>query len=499
MRRAIVLTVALLLVGGMAAGQRGLPLDRMLALPGVHKHLIGQNHCIKCHGDTQRPSKTKCLSCHAEIQVRLDRGDGYHYNMVVREQRLCEGCHREHQGDLEKLAVWADTTAMQAFDHNSTGHTLEGAHAKLRCRQCHQPNLSLPGITQRARVEESFLGMPQACAGCHTDIHAGKFDTDCAKCHYQENWRELIPDAPFDHSKTDFALQGLHGCIPAHTGRDLCLKCHKSGRYTEPLPFGTCKDCHADKHQGQLADRADGGRCEVCHEVSGFSRVLYTIDAHRESRFPLEGSHRAVPCNSCHKKDLINGVETVRLEFASFECAGCHRDPPTGHIDEIAERFTCSACHAPVKWTEVKFDHAQTKFPLTGRHTEVGCPQCHQKENLTTPLERVRYVKMISDSTNCEACHTEAHQNQFVGKKCVDCHTLEELKPTLFDHARDASFALEGKHKEAKCRDCHRLEVGPDGQEFRRFKPMSTECRACHDLDGSVKRYVASKLGRWTP
>src|SRR6185437_4886788 len=65
-----------------------------------------------------------------------------------------------------------------------------------------------------------------------------------------------------------------------------------------------CSDCHVDAHEGQVPAEGDGGvKCEKCHTVNGFLPVLFTVDMHKDTRFPLEGAHRAVACNRCHKQD----------------------------------------------------------------------------------------------------------------------------------------------------------------------------------------------------
>jgi hypothetical protein len=53
-----------------------------------------------------------------------------------------------------------------------------------------------------------------------------------------------------------------------------------------------------------------------------------------------------------------------------------------------------------------------------------------------------------------------------------------------FQHNRDSSFPLLGKHAGALCHQCHRLERGPfpDGSGVAvRYKPLPSLCLSCHD------------------
>jgi hypothetical protein len=457
------------------------PLDRTQVLPGIHEELIGQDHCIKCHDATQRTSDAKCLECHKEIQAGLDRARGYHFNVVRNEGQSCETCHKEHLTEREKLTVWTDTTSMKAFDHEPTDYPLEGAHAQVGCRECHQPKFVQSPVSQRKVLEESFLGLSQTCAGCHEDVHTAKLGAECNRCHVMDNWNDLLPDAPFDHDRTDYALEGLHAEVK-------CEDCHRSGRTMDELPFGACTDCHEDTHQEQLTLRADGGRCDACHDLKGFTPALYDVAEHEESRYPLKGGHLAVGCNACHPNEMIGDRETIRLAFESTECEDCHTEYPTGHVTEISDRMSCKHCHTESAWSEMIYDHDQADYKLTGEHQRVTCAECHPVADVGTPQERVRYVDL---NTECNACHEDIHLGQLAEKACEDCHTTESWEPTLFDHQKHSDYALDGKHLDVECNDCHRLKTSPEGRVFRHYKPMKTECLDCHGPDGSVRAVFA--------
>lgn len=287
-------------------------------------------------------------------------------------------------------------------------------------------------------------------------------------------------------------VAGLGNCIPAHIGRAPCIACHNSGRYSQVSPLGDCSACHIGPHQKQLAHRTDHGECDACHDVLGFVPVSYGVEAHRSSRFPLDGAHRAVACNACHRRKEINQVSTVQLRFETIDCATCHTRIPPGHTEETKDKYHCADCHITNSWQESRFDHGRTKFKLTGRHTSVACQSCHKPVDVGTDREHVVYLNM---DPKCVACHQGPHGTQFPERNCEDCHTPDEWKPTLFDHQKQSSFVLTGKHLETECSRCHRVESGADGKLMRRFKPMNSDCRACHDASGAVLKVFSRNPG----
>jgi hypothetical protein len=82
-----------------------------------------------------------------------------------------------------------------------------------------------------------------------------------------------------------------------------------------------------------------------------------------------------VDCGRCHRP-MANDVRTVKYTGIEFDrCSSCHTDPHRGRFQK-----PCESCHATAGWqagATKNFDHAETKFPLRGRHAGVRCEQCH--------------------------------------------------------------------------------------------------------------------------
>jgi hypothetical protein len=160
------------------------------------------------------------------------------------EERSCTGCHQDphnsgaRQAQCETCHTMTAWTPTLAFDHNATRFPLLGSHRSARCIACHQP--------ASGGTHVSFNSAKSDCASCHQDIHQGQFAgrlgvSDCNSCHSTLQWK---PDAGFDHSRSEFPLDGAHKnvrCVLCHTpgsrvnGRDLvvyrdapteCKQCH---------------------------------------------------------------------------------------------------------------------------------------------------------------------------------------------------------------------------------------------------------------------------------
>jgi hypothetical protein len=279
----------------------------------------------------------------------------------------------------------------------------------------------------------------------------------------------------FDHSKTAYPLTGRHAGMS-------CEKCHVPGRPMR-LKHDRCTDCHADAHAGPLARRADGGRCESCHDVNGFRPARFGPEDHAKTAYPLLGAHLAVACDQCHRPGIAGAGRSpaVPLHFASSRCTDCHKDPHQGQLERFVAKGGCEACHRVDSWRQVAFDHAQTRYPLTGSHARVACGPCHRPAGGPAPL-RFAGVPLV-----CEGCHRDPHQGQFArgssGSACDRCHTTDNLKASRFDHSRDAAYHLDGAHARLACSACHRPETR-GGATFVRYKPLPTTCSGCHGPSG---------------
>lgn len=406
-------------------------------------------------------------------------------------QRRCLHCHEdEHQGQLKDdcLACHNQDQWRPAplFDHQKTKYPLVGRHQSVNCQKCHPSRTSSPLTTTRIRdkVRPEYWTLYKGlsfsrCADCHHDPHQGRLGKDCEHCHSLDGFTTSLPPPAFDHSKTRYPLTGKHQLVS-------CQKCHLSGRFTTPIPFSRCQDCHQDVHSGQFSHRPSGGDCEECHTVEGFFPSQFSRLNHNQTRFPLEGAHRAVWCRKCHDPKGEGKVEDMIFRWEKLACRACHLDPHQGQADAWMQNSGCESCHSPQRWDEVRFDHNLSRFILKGGHQKVGCGSCHRPSG-----EKGVVLKPLP--IECEGCHKDPHYGQFLieGKgviSCDRCHISENWKQTIFNHNRDSRFALKGAHERVTCQGCHPWEKAPEGQSFRRYKPLSGECKDCHSGSSTQRR-----------
>jgi len=226
----------------------------------VHHDAYGQN-CTKCHevikwkevktfdhNTTEFPlqgrhRKVQCTKCHTEGKVSKLQHD------------MCGRCHEDqHAGQFTENKGWMDCARCHSekdwkpslfnmAQHTETHFPLEGAHQAVPCFKCHKVAGNLDGKIRYTLGE-------QTCTDCHEDEHRGQFNADhrppdCKRCHQASGWQI----AAFDHSKTEFPLDGKHQKVA-------CQNCHKpdfvydlqTGNKKEiikykPLPHD-CNDCH---------------------------------------------------------------------------------------------------------------------------------------------------------------------------------------------------------------------------------------------------------------
>jgi hypothetical protein len=507
-------------------------------LAQAHESLEGLRKCGSCHALGDREVQDKCLACHTEIQAMRDGGRGLHADPAFAR---CVDCHVEHQGRDFELVHWEGGTA--AFDHGRTGFALEGSHAAKDCRACHNVKyVTDPGALRSAgkSFDRTYLGLATACASCHEDIHRGQFKQDCTSCHDAGKWK---PAPLFDHQKTAYPLDGRHAqvdcakchkpaeapqavvfaglphascvdchrdphagalgprCTDCHTtmgwkqiigerfdhartrypleGRHAavsCAKCH-GDRGAKPA-FAACTDCHRDAHDGAGRSRPGWLTCERCHDVAGFRPARFGLADHDTTTFRLEGAHRAVPCGLCHKAAAAGAPAAPDLAPAAASCASCHTDP---HRWQAAAPPACTACHGQDSWRGARYDHAATRFPLTGRHEVIACAACHKPADAAAARPAPAFG---GEPLACAGCHRDVHEGTMTllaaeqdAPDCARCHVTVDWLAENFEHDRDSRFTLAGAHAKVACAACHKAA---EGERLVRFRPLAVECAACH-------------------
>ncbi len=350
----------------------------------------------------------------------------------------CQVCHVEHQG------VDADLRPLDSkdFDHRAeTGFPLEGKHTALagKCPACHN--------------SRSYLNNLKNCDSCHADPHKGGMTQSCDSCHSPEGWS--FASRAF-HKAGHFPLEGRHLSVP-------CASCHLDG-----LIKGTptrCYDCHWIRRQDDPYRTRLGNECEECHRPTSWTAVLWDHGA--RTGMPLNGAHRSLNCDACHKDRVFTN--------ASFDCYSCHREDyeETDDPNHMRAGFptTCELCHLPshTSWEQASFNHASI-YPLVGVHAAQACSSCH-KNNIYAGTPRDCYG---CHRTDYESTRDPNHVAAGFPTSCETCHrpTDASFEQASFNHG--ATYPLVGAHATQACSSCHKNNI---------YAGTPRDCYGCHRTD----------------
>lgn len=140
------------------------------------------------------------------------------------------------------------------------------------------------------------------------------------------------------------------------------------------------------------------------------------------------------------------------------------QDNPHGNIS-----VPCNTCHSTESWkvelASTRFDHAKTRFALSGQHLTVPCRQCHAT------------LKFSEAPVRCASCHDDIHRGE-LGLACDRCHTPQSwLIADMPRRHAQTRFPLTGMHLNASCEQCHVQ------QQKHQYVGLSIECYSCHKKD----------------
>lgn len=338
--------------------------------------------------------------------------------------------------------------------------------------------------------------------------------------------------SPGDLSTPHAALEGM----------GQCTSCHELGR---KLNGQKCLDCHTEirtriaqnkgLHGFAAVRRQECSECHREHKGRDYRIIIWpggkdNFD-HAQTGFMLEGQHKKAKCESCHRAELIResdildrtkkGLSLSKTFLGlSSECKGCHFDEHRGQFTQ-----KCTACHDNDNWkksAQSKFDHADARFQLSGKHTQVACVQCHA--TVSDP-QKMPDGKMDADFTRfkniqfeqCSACHKDPHRSQF-GTTCNKCHSTTgwiNIKGGSFDHS-NTHYPLTGKHRMVSCSACHQPDekkkpvykgllhnacsdchMDAHGGQFKRRADQGA-CEACHETSGFIPSTYTTEQHRST-
>lgn len=295
----------------------------------VHKNKFGQN-CTKCHSEQSfhvikkmddfdhsstgfdligKHQSLTCKSCHKT-----------NYTKKLAHNR-CSDCHTDyHKGEFDPKKYsdcnvchdenGFDVSSFEFDQHQKTSFPLDGSHLATPCFACHQKE-----------NRWTFRNIGTTCNDCHDNIHDLFMDAKyypenkCTSCHQTDLWKRV----EFDHVKTGYELEGKHK-------EKSCRDCHfvekEGGKPVQRFSSlnSECKQCHTDKHYGQF--EVDGKTdCLRCHGYIKWKEISFN---HDNTKFPLDGKHKNVACEKCHKPKQEGQVVFTEYKIKEFKCEDCH-------------------------------------------------------------------------------------------------------------------------------------------------------------------------------
>ena len=254
----------------------------------------------------------------------------------------------------------------------------------VKCESCHTPGRMAKHSTRDCRSQvvpiviatRTMEHLKQGCDSCHTTL----------------TWKKSRFTETFDHSKTGYPLLGKHLEVP-------CLSCHHAGDFKTPIAHDACADCHKpDPHGGQFAKRADGGRCESCHTVQGWSPSTFSVADHAKTGFPLDLSACNCECAlhaTCPPARQRNSKSNSRPAWIAI------RTSMKGQFAGEPWRNRCEQCHNGATFKTTNFTLAEApEVGLSAHRRPHGrgmrrVPQaCARYESNTVPFQSTQLYNL---------------------------------------------------------------------------------------------------------
>jgi hypothetical protein len=195
--------------------------------------------------------------------------------------------------------------------------------------------------------------------------------------------------------------------------------------------------------------------------VSNVSAQFETANRqfHNQTSFRLDGRHRDLPCESCHRQGVYKGTPT-----RCFDCHWTRRQDDRYRLQLGAQ---CEQCHRPASWKTVQWDHgAMTGMSLGVAHRQLTCQSCHG----STGFRAAQMTCVSCHLKDYQATRQPNHLTSGFPTTCDACHRASD--PTFFgaNFIHASVFPLVGVHAQQACSTCHATS----------YAGTPTTCVGCH-------------------
>ena len=217
----------------------------------------------------------------------------------------CERCH-----SLERFLP----STFSLRRHNETPFGLTGSHVAVPCGDCHKPS---PSVNLKPKPAALYHWPNLACTSCHADPHRGRFQPIMLQLGLNRKphgvrglplggvMERLLAVRPFEdwfsseRRPRDHEVRGLPS-IAKVTGVPTSANFKAA-----PVK---CEACHSDVHAMQFS-KAGVTDCASCHDSTKWNPS--TFDHDKQTTFALQGAHRDVRCEACHKSTRMVNAKAV--------------------------------------------------------------------------------------------------------------------------------------------------------------------------------------------
>jgi predicted CXXCH cytochrome family protein len=366
--------------------------------PMSRPHRFFGQECRACHRKPfQRVTNDACVGCHADQPHHAEDADLLHVSGLA-EQR-CASCHLEHNG-TEGLV------------------TTESA----LCTDCHQkPGKNIPGSDIRSVSGFGESSHPEFRVRVVASTPGSEDPFDWRRIRGDQTLRE-DNGLRFPHD-IHLAADGIEG--PAGKRVLDCASCHRpdaGGNAMQPIRFESdCQSCHRLNFEPTEPDR------ELPHAAP--DRILPILKDYY-ARVALAGGYRA-DTGGVPEVVRRNRPAATELDREQRRAALRWADAKAVEVaEEVVEYRTCTTCHE-VDRTDGGRDGPRWSIPpvaLTADwypkarfshdpHTGMACTDCHAADESGESAD-----VLMPGAETCQQCHGDAHSEERVASRCIDCH-----------------------------------------------------------------------------
>lgn len=229
---------ALLLAAAWRIAGGDLAIAHRLVSPGMLSsgHAFLAADCAACHTARTGPEPAKCIGCHANNQVLLQRqATAFHAGIGA-----CAACHKEHNGESVPRPVM-NHLVLATLGEQATAPAANSTWRNRLVdwlRRVHEPDRSTEHDATNPLLSRTEAGLN--CASCHIlrDRHQLLFGPECGACHRTDRW--TIPGYLHPSERSTECVQ-CHQAPPSH----YMMHFQMVSQVVAKQPRATVEQCYA--------------------------------------------------------------------------------------------------------------------------------------------------------------------------------------------------------------------------------------------------------------